>query len=168
MDKLNVKRSNKMLGMLFDEWKHHTNEGRPLSIKWNIMHMYSSSQLAKLHAIKNGLDIELCSLIAILHDIAVVEGKFRKDHDSLAGSYVSKAIERYNKRYLQKGLGINAEEELLIIEAISTHSDKENFTELVYSEMLKDIDSLDRYLYGIETNNGYQKRVKDQIKNKSM
>jgi hypothetical protein len=32
--------------MLLTEWKHLSNEAREIKIEWNIMHMYSSGQLA--------------------------------------------------------------------------------------------------------------------------
>jgi uncharacterized protein len=50
--KIDMRRSGSLQAMLLNEWKHLDNEGRDLKIEWNIMHMYSSAQLAKLLAIK--------------------------------------------------------------------------------------------------------------------
>jgi uncharacterized protein len=58
--------------MLFNEWRYLSNDDRDLPIEWNIMHMYSSAQLAKLLAMKRQIDPEVASLAATLHDISVV------------------------------------------------------------------------------------------------
>ncbi len=109
------------------------------------MHMFSSSQLAKIYALKHSLNPELSSIIAILHDIAVVNGKFRKNHDSLAKPYVIEEINDFNSAY-EKDLNITEEEISIILMAISTHSQKDIYTDNLYSEMLKNVDSLDRFL----------------------
>ena len=59
--------------MLFDEWRKLNNDCRDLPIEWNVMHMYTSAQLAKLLASKRSIDPEKAALVATLHDIAVVE-----------------------------------------------------------------------------------------------
>ncbi len=164
MDKLNVKRSSRLLVMLYNEWRKHENIERPLKIEWNVMHMFSSSQLAKLYALKYEIDFELCSIIAILHDIAVVEGKFKSDHDSLAQKYVLGAINRYNNEYRKKLDPITDEEIEIILSAISVHSDKEIFSNNRYVEMLKNVDSVDRYLYGIKTEEAYSTRTESFLK----
>lgn len=46
-----------------------------------------------------------------------------------------------------------------IIEAVLVHSDKSSYTDRPYVEMLKNIDSMDRYLYGIKTEDAYYDRV---------
>lgn len=159
MKEIYVKRANRLLVMLFTEWKTHENINRPQKIEWNIMHMFSSSQLAKIYALKYDLDIELCAMIAILHDIAVVEGKIKKDHDKLAKEYVLGAIDRYNNDYRKK-LEIITEEEIgIILKAVSVHSDKKTVSENKYVEMLKNVDSTDRYLYGIKTEDEYEVRA---------
>lgn len=158
---INVRRSNELLVMLYNEWKMLTNENRPLNIEWNIMHMFSSSQLAKLYAINKNLDIELCAIIAILHDIAVVEGRIRKNHDKIAGKYVLGVIERFNNKCDDNTNQINDIEVSIIINAIIGHSDKDNFIDDEYAEMLKNIDCVDRYLYGIDTDGSYLDRCKE-------
>lgn len=164
MDKLNMKRSSRLLVMLYSEWKKHENIKRPIKIEWNIMHMFSSSQLAKLYALKYKLNTELCSIIAILHDIAVVEGKFKSDHDSLAKKHVLGAINRYNNVYRKNLDPITDKEIEIILSAILVHSDKETFSDDLYVEMLKNVDSVDRYLYGIKTEEAYSTRTKSFLK----
>jgi uncharacterized protein len=123
------------------------------------MHMFSSSQLAKVYAMRNNLDVELCSIIAILHDIAVVYGKIRKNHDKESERYIITVIQEYNDSCLDFTEKITEEELRIIIEASTQHSDKGTITENPYIEMIKDVDSLDRYLYGIKSDGEYSVRV---------
>lgn len=162
--KIDVSRSNGLLVMLYNEWRVHENDNRPLKIEWNIMHMFSSAQLAKLYAMKHNLDVELCSLIAILHDIAVVEGRIRKNHDRLAGDYIIGAVGRYNNSAGDNLSKISESELEIIIEAVSVHSDKSTHTDSPYVEMLKNVDSLDRHLYGINTEGAYADRTEAFLK----
>lgn len=159
MEKLNIRRANRLLLMLFDEWKHHGNEGRPLKIHWNIMHMFTSSQIAKLYALKHGLNAEMCSIIAILHDIAVVEGKFRENHDGLAEEYVLGAIQRYNDGGRYKLDPITPEETGIILSAVTVHGWKDEYSDNPYAEMLKDVDSIDAYLHDVRTEGPRHDRV---------
>lgn len=151
MDDLQIRRANRLMLMLFGEWKSHTNEDRPLKIEWNIMHMFTSSQIAKLYALKKGLDPEICAMTAVLHDIAVVEGKFRKNHDGLAAEYVKGAIKRYNDGGRYKLDPITDEETEIILSAVTVHGYKSDYSDNPYAEMIKDVDSLDAYLHGIDT-----------------
>ena len=159
MDRLEIKRVNRLQTMLINEWKDLDFNDRPIRLEWNIMHMYSCTQIAKMVAMKRGLDVELAAIIATLHDLAVVEGRFREDHDRLAGSYVVGAIERYNEQHRGDLAPITEEETEIILNAIITHSAKETMTELPYVELIKDVDSLDRYLYGLETEGAYATRT---------
>ncbi len=69
---MDVRRVNRLVSVLFEEMKDLSDEGRDLPIRWNVMHMFSSSQLAKVLAMRRGLDPELAAIAAALHDIAVV------------------------------------------------------------------------------------------------
>lgn len=159
MDKLKIRRANRLMLMLFEEWKAHTNEGRPLKIEWNIMHMFSSAQVAKIYALKFELDPELCAMIAVLHDIATVEGKIRENHDSLAGEYVQGAIKRYNDGGKYKLDPITMDETEIIIAAVTVHGKKDVHSDNQYAEMLKDVDSIDAYLHGLNTEGPREERV---------
>lgn len=160
MEKLDIKRANRLMLMLFAEWKPHDNEGRPLKIEWNIMHMFTSAQLAKLYALKKGLDPDLCAMAAVLHDIAVVEGKFRENHDGLATEYVKGAIERYNDGGRYNREPITDEEQELILSAVTVHGYKDEVSDNPYAEMIKDVDSLDAYLHGLNTEKSRHTRVR--------
>lgn len=159
MEKLSIKRANRLMLMLYAEWKGHTNEDRPLKIEWNIMHMFSSAQLSKLYALKHDFDPELCAIIAVLHDIATVEGKIRENHDKLAAEYALGAIARYNDRGRYKLDPISKEESDIIIRAITVHSDKDTYTEDPYVEMMKNVDSIDGYLHGVRSEGSRGERV---------
>ncbi|WP_427340755.1 hypothetical protein [Caloranaerobacter sp. DY30410] len=50
--RLPVKRLNRILSMLLLEMKDLSDEDRDLPIRWNIMHMYTSLQIAKILALK--------------------------------------------------------------------------------------------------------------------
>ncbi|HPJ22077.1 MAG TPA: HD domain-containing protein [Clostridia bacterium] len=159
MKDLEIRRANRMMLMLFGEWKGHGNEGRPLKIEWNIMHMFTSSQIAKLYALKKGLDPELCALTAVLHDIAVVEGKFRENHDGLATEYVKGAIQRYNEGGRYNLDPITEEETETILSAVTVHGYKSVYSKNPYAEMIKDVDSIDAYLHGLDTQKDRHIRV---------
>ena len=92
-----VRRLNRILVMLLLEMKDLTDEGRDLPIRWSLMHMYSSSQLAKLLAIRRGIEPELAGIAAALHDIGVVMTKKHRGHAEAALPYVYDFIEKYNR-----------------------------------------------------------------------
>lgn len=164
MAQLNVKRVNRLLVTLFEEMRYLDDEGRDLSIKWNMMHMYSSSQLAKIIALRRGMDMELASIAATLHDIAVIVSKKKDNHAERAEEYVRKAIKEFNDKNGEKLGKINDEEVELLIKAISQHSNKEEYTDDLFVELLKDIDSVDRYLHGIKSEGAYVDRCRQVFK----
>lgn len=155
---INVKRVSRIMGMLYDEMKVLSDEGRDLPIRWNVMHMYSSSQLAKVIALRRGMNMELAALAAALHDIAVIVTMKTDGHAVKAGEYVSDAINRYNNGPWTKLPKITKDEEDLLINAIVNHSDKEIHSDDPFVELLKDVDSLDRYLHGVKTEGAYLER----------
>lgn len=158
MEELNAKRAKRLMLMLYNEWKDFDNEGRKIRMEWSIMHMFTSSHLAKLYALRFSLDPDLCSMIAILHDIATIEGKITDDHDKLATGYVLGAIQRYNEDGRYKLDPITPAETEIILGAITVHSDKETYTEEPYAEMLKNVDSLEKYLHNVGAGEEQQKR----------
>jgi uncharacterized protein len=123
--------------MLFNEWKNLKNENRDLPIEWNIMHMYTSAQLAKLLAVKRKIDPEKASLIATLHDIATVMSGKCERHGERAEPYSRDTIKKYNES-IESELTIIKEEEDAFIEAISVHSNKDDFSKNEFAELLKD------------------------------
>jgi uncharacterized protein len=164
MSRLNVRRLNRIMSMLFNEMKGLDDEQRDLPIRWNVCHMYSSSQLAKILALKRGVDLEIAALTAALHDIAVVITKKTEGHAEKAEKYVEEAIEKFNNSNDESFPKITPEETELIVAAIIKHSDKEEYSDDVFIELLKDVDSLDRYLHGVRTEGAYLERSKRVLK----
>jgi uncharacterized protein len=149
--------------MLFNEWKNFSNENRDLPIEWNIMHMYTSAQLAKLLAIKRNIDPEKASLVATLHDIAVVISGKHERHGERAEPYIRDAINKHNINVEPK-FTISKEEEDSFIEAIKVHSNKNDFSENKLAELLKDVDCIDRYLNAVETSGVAWERCQKALK----
>jgi len=102
------------------------------------VHLYGVSQNCAILAIKRGLDIELCTIIGLLHDIYTYKNEYDKNH-ALLGS-----IEAEN---LLKKLGLFTDEEIEIVKrAIRNHSNKKTQHDQ-YSELIKDADLLQNTLY---------------------
>jgi uncharacterized protein len=146
--------------MLLSEMKDLTDEGRDFPIRWNIMHMYSSSQLAKLLALHRRMDPELAGIAAALHDIGVVMTKKHEGHAEAAVPYVNDFIERYNQESGAKLSKVTPEEKEAIVRAIVQHSENELNSNDPFVELLRDVDSIDAYLHGIEIEGGRLKRCK--------
>lgn len=156
--KINVKRLNRVLSILFSEIKEADHDDRDLPLRWSAMHMYTTSQIAKIVAIKRGLDPELSGLIAAMHDIAVVKTRRTSNHAVEAEKYIIELIDLYNNKIRYNLPEITEEEKKLIIEAVIHHSEKDIKTENPYIELIKDVDSFDRYLHGIKSEEDYLER----------
>ena len=121
-----------------------------IPISWSVLHMHTTTQLAKLLAIKRGCDVELAAMIAAFHDVYSLHTGKWEDHGKKAEPYIREIVTEYNEVWGNQ-LGIVTEEEIKqIIKAIRGHSDKEKVVKDQYAELLKDVDSLDSYLHGFE------------------
>lgn len=156
--RLPVRRLNRILTMFFYEMKDLSDEGRDFSIRWHIMHMYSSSQLAKILAIHRGIEPELAGIAAALHDIGLVMTKRREGHDRAAKNYVYGFLERYNRESGAELPKIATEEMDRIVKAIVRHREKKIYSDDPLAELIKDVDSLDRYLHGVYTEGHHLER----------
>ena len=123
-DRFPVRRLNRILTMLLSEMKDLSDEGRELPMRWHIMHMYSSSQLAVVLALRRGLNPELAGMAAALHDLGLVMTKNDEGHAEAADQYVRDFFERYHARTRGRLPEIMEEEEKKIIEAIVRHGQK--------------------------------------------
>jgi len=164
VNQLNVVRVNKIISMLFEEMRTLSDDERDLPIVWNVMHMYSSSQLAKIIALRRGIDMELASIAGAIHDIAVIVTKKTDGHAKKVEMYVRDVIDKYNNKWSGNIPIITKEEESLLVNAITKHSDKEIYSNDLFVELLKDIDSIDRYLHGIKTEGAYIERCNRVLK----
>ncbi|MGC9781395.1 MAG: HD domain-containing protein [Candidatus Heimdallarchaeota archaeon] len=109
--------------------------------------MYSTMQLAKLIALKRGLDPELAALTCAFHDIFTLQTGNHTDHGIKAEKIIREIIEEYNKKH-QESLPVITEKEIsLIIKTVAIHSDITTTTENPYEELLKDVDSIDSFLH---------------------
>ncbi len=160
MKDIYVKRLNRILSILFSEIKELDDNERDLPLRWSIMHMYTTSQIAKIIALKRDLDPELAGLIAAMHDIAVIKTKSTKNHAIKAQNYVIELIDLYNNKIRKNLPAITKEEKEIIIEAIIHHSEKNVKTDNKYIELIKDVDSFDRYLHGIKTTDVFMERCR--------
>ncbi len=115
------------------------------------IHLYGVAQNCSLLAIKRKLDIEISTIIGLLHDIYTYKFEYVKDHALLG------ATEAEN---LLRDLELFSEEEIEIIRtAISHHSDKKMIHD-PYSELLKDADVLQNSLYNTSFEVKHRKRLK--------
>ena len=162
--RFSVRRLNRILAKLLSEMKDLTDEGRDFPIRWNIMHMYSSSQLAKLLAIRRGIDPELAGIAAALHDIGVVMTKKHEGHADAARPYVHDFVERYNRETGMKHANVTEKETEAIVKAVILHSEKDSNSNDPFVELLRDVDSIDAYLHGVEIEGGRLERCKRVMK----
>ena len=120
------------------------------------IHLYGVAQNCALLAIKRGLDVELCTIIGLLHDIYTYKIGYVKDHAMLG------ALEAEN---LLRDLEIFTDVEIETIKtAISHHSDKKTKHDK-FSELLKDADLLQNSLYNTIFEVKHRKRLKKTFKN---
>ena len=147
--------------ILFERFHGLSDDKRETPLVWSIMHMHTTTQLAKILAIKRNLDPELAGLVSVFHDVhTLLTGEY-DDHGVKAESYVREVVDEHNRRFGNDIGIISAEEVSVIIEAVRVHSDKLLVTDNPYTELLRDIDSLDAYLNGMEPweNTGRKQRV---------
>ena len=119
------------------------------------IHLYGVAQNCSLLAIKRGLNVELCTIIGMLHDIYTYKVEYVKEH-ALLGS-----IEAEN---LLRDLEIFTDDEIeLVKNAISHHSDKKSIHDN-YSELIKDADVLQNSLNKNSFEIKHRKRLKKIFK----
>lgn len=162
--RLRVRRLNRVLSGLLSEMKDLTDDGRDLPIRWHIMHMYSCSQLAKLLAMRRGIELELAGIAAALHDLgAVMTGK-RDRHAEVAATYVRDFLNRYHTEFGTTLPPITEEETDRILMATVRHSEKDTVSKDPLVELLKDVDSLDGYLHGVKTDGARLERCRRTLR----
>ena len=160
-NRLPMSRANYFLSFLMNKMRIMTDDNRELPIEWNMMHMYSSCQLAKIAAVKRGLDPEFAGIIATLHDVAVIYTGKRENHAVNGEKYIHELISMYNKEEKNYYPPISKNEEDTIISAVIQHSDKGNNSKEEYTELMKDVDSFDRFLHGVETKDYHLERARN-------
>lgn len=118
------------------------------------IHLYGVAQNCTLLAIKKGLDIELCTIIGMLHDIFTYKYEYDKNH-AVLGMEEAEGL-------LRKLEVFSVEEIEIIKNAIGNHSDKKNKHDK-YSELVKDADVMQNSLYDTALEINHPKRLKKTL-----
>ena len=152
IDKLEVRRSHRVVQFFLERAKNWEAEGRDFSIYWSIAHMISTTQIIRLLAVKRGLDPDICAIAGAIHDIATMESGKSENHATRALDYIAPLIKAYNESscVTNDALKITDAEIALLEEIIPKHSNKKETSANPYAEALKDADAIDRYLHGVE------------------
>lgn len=140
-------------------------EGSEVSLQWTCMHLFSCSQLIKVYALEKGLSMELAAMTAALHDYGLLCTGIKKNHAETGADLLDDFLDKYNNLYGEKRGLVTLDERGIILNAVRHHSEKEIVSDEPYLELLKDIDSLDRYLHGVPTGGIYLERVQRYIQN---
>jgi uncharacterized protein len=115
------------------------------------VHLYGVAQNCTLLALKRGLDVELCAIIGMLHDIFTYKYQYVKNHAVLGMDEAEQILVK---------LDVFSKKEIkLLITAIGNHSDKKNKHDK-YSEMIKDADVLHNSFYSNTLEIKHHKRLK--------
>jgi hypothetical protein len=111
---------------------------RENSIAWELKHHAGVAQMARLLARKRGLEVDVCTIGALLHDIyAIVYGTY-KDHAHLGAAMATE---------IATSAGFSSRETDVIQRIVYNHSDKHIWSDDPYAEFGKDADILDIFLY---------------------
>ncbi|MEI7503104.1 MAG: HD domain-containing protein [Paludibacter sp.] len=119
------------------------------------VHLYGVTQNCTLLAIKRGLNVELCTIMGMLHDIYTYKCCYVKEHAMLGANVAENLL---------KELNLFTDDEIEIVRnSIFNHSDKKTKHDK-YSELLKDADVLQNSLYNIPMEVSHRKRFKKTLK----
>lgn len=112
---------------------------RESSVIWELKHSSGCCQIGRILAEKRKLNITICEVASLIHDIySIVQGKY-KEHAKLGAPIAEKIL---------KEIGGFSEEEIAIItQAVAHHSEKEIYSDNPYIELVKDVDVFDCSLY---------------------
>ncbi|MBD3190313.1 MAG: HD domain-containing protein [Candidatus Heimdallarchaeota archaeon] len=144
-----VWRLNRIVGIIHKKTLELSEDDRELPIVWSVMHMYSTMQLAKIVALKRGINPELAALTAVFHDCFTLLTGSTEDHGKNAEKYIREIIDDYNSDLSGELAKISEEEMNRIIYAVSVHSNKKEIVNDSLAELMKDVDSLDGFLHGM-------------------
>jgi uncharacterized protein len=148
-DRFPAWRLNLILAIIQKKVENTAVEQRELPLVWSLMHMYSTMQLAKLLALRRGINPELASLTCAFHDIHTLLTGSTRNHGVNAAKHIQEIVTEYNQNSRGELPEITEEEADRIINAIAVHSDKKTVADDPLAELLKDVDSLDSYLHGM-------------------
>jgi uncharacterized protein len=119
------------------------------------VHLYSVSQACALLALRRGLDVQLCTVAGMLHDIATYKTSDSTNHGPRS------ALEA--RQILDDSQAFAEPEIAALCQAIERHSRKEEIHEPM-DELLKDADVLQHYLY----NPGFAQEARNRTRLRSV
>jgi len=132
--------------------QHHENSDERRD---GYVHLYGVAQNCSLLAIKRGLDVELCTIAGMMHDVYTYKVGYVKEHAVLGAGLAENIL---------RGMELFTDEEIAIVKtAICHHSDKKTVHD-PYSEVLKDADVLQNSLYNPSFEVKHRKRLKQAYK----
>lgn len=115
----------------------------PVTRRLAYIHTYGVAQNCASLAIRRHADIEICCIAGMLHDISL----YAENHPHSGHAQRSAVL---SKEILNE-IGIFTTDEIMIItHAINEHSDKMKRDDGVVTEILKDADVLQHYLYNVK------------------
>lgn len=115
------------------------------------VHLYGVAQCCSLLGVQRGLDVELCTVIGMLHDIYTYKFEYVKNHALLGADEAEKVLRKLNV-FSEKEIGI-------VRNAIINHSNKKVKHDK-YSELIKDADVLQNSLFHVS----FEVKHKDRLK----
>lgn len=131
------------------------NQKKPGLDREGFLHLYGVAQNCSLLAMKRKLNVELCTIIGLMHDIYTYKYGYVKEHAILGAKEVEKILESSE---------LFTQEEIDIVKtAISFHSNKK-IKHDKYSELIKDADVLQNALYRNTFAVKHRKRLKKALK----
>ena len=163
-ERLDFRRLNKILSMLKDRIDSDFPKESEVSRQWSCMHLFSCSQLVKVPALEKGLSMELAAITAALHDYGLLCTGIRDHHAEKGAALLDGFLDRYNELYGGSRGIVTKKERGIIKHAVRHHSEKNVYSDDPYLELLKDVDSLDRYLHGVVTEGDYLVRTMRYIR----
>lgn len=110
--------------------------------KFAYVHTYGVAQAAAMLAIVRKVDVELACIAAMLHDISIYALNCAHSKHALKSSVYAKTILEESKLFKE-------EEITILTNVIAVHSDKMKRDDGKVSELLKDADVLQHYLYNV-------------------
>ena len=162
--KLNTRRSHRLIQFFLERSNNNwPKKDRDFSIYWSTSHMTTTAQIMRLLAVSRGLDADICAIAGAIHDIATMESGKTENHMTRSLDYIAPLIREYNESsyVTEETLKITESEIMLLEEIIPQHgrTPKDIVTENPYVETLKDADSIDRYLQGVEATESEMPRL---------
>lgn len=164
MSRLNVKRVHRILFALLNEINNTWLEKEKLHEN-KVVCMFSSLQMDNAIDIRKYSDLKLAAIESLIHDIAAEVFKKSEGNAEKAESYILEVIGTINNSKVRRISEIMSYEAELIVKNIIKYSYDNDKACNPTAELLKDFDSVYKYLYGIKSEGAYLERCKKVLEN---